>query len=183
MTQAAINSAIERSNSLIPKDVDIDILLGLKINTERMIKNMGIPQIRVKYHNPEMTKLQYNEQGNFIDMRSAQRYEFKKGEFKLIDLGVSIKLPEGYWGQVVPRSSLYKNHKLIQTNSFGVIDTTYCGEKDHWMMPVLAMEDTVVEFDERVCQFRIVKDNPFEILEVKQMTDEDRGGFGHSGKM
>lgn len=181
MTEAAFNRVIERSNSMIPKDIDIETLLHLKVNTERIIRNMGVPQILVKYHNKEMTKIQFNEKGNFFDLRASQRYEIKKGEFKLIDLGVSIKLPEGYWGQVVPRSSLYKNHHLIQTNSFGVIDTTYCGEKDHWMLPVLAIEDTVIEFDERICQFRIVKDNPFTIKEVEEMTDKDRGGFGTSG--
>jgi dUTP pyrophosphatase len=129
-----------------------------------------------------MTKIEINNKGNFIDLRSAQEVGMVAGEFKLIDLGVSIKLPEGYWGQVVPRSSLFKNHGLIQTNSFGVIDTTYCGEDDHWMLPVYATRNTIIEKDERICQFRIVKDIPFDITEVEMMEDESRGGFGSTGK-
>jgi dUTP pyrophosphatase len=141
-----------------------------------------MPEIKIKYHDPEMTKIEINNKGNFIDLRSAQEVGMVAGEFKLIDLGVSIKLPEGYWGQVVPRSSLFKNHGLIQTNSFGVIDTTYCGEDDHWMLPVYATRNTIIEKDERICQFRIVKDIPFDITEVEMMEDESRGGFGSTGK-
>lgn len=141
-----------------------------------------MPEIKIKYHDPELTKIEINSKGNFVDLRSVKEVELKAGDFKLIDLGVSIKLPEGYWGQVVPRSSLFKNHGLIQTNSFGVIDTTYCGEDDHWMLPVYATRDTVIEKDERICQFRIVKDIPFDITEVEMMEDESRGGFGSTGK-
>jgi dUTP pyrophosphatase len=139
--------------------------------------------IKIKYHNNDMTKIDKSSKGNFIDLRSSEKVELKAGDFKMIDLGVSIKLPEGYWGQVVPRSSLFKNHGLIQTNSFGVIDTTYCGEDDHWKLPVYATRDTIVEFDERICQFRIVKDNDFEIKEVEMMTDTSRGGFGSTGRL
>ena len=140
------------------------------------------PELKVKYHNPEMTKINFSNTGNFLDLRSSAKVELKAGDFKLIDLGISIKLPDGYWGQVVPRSSLFKNHGLIETNGFGVIDTSYCGEDDHWMLPVYATRDTTIEFDERICQFRIVKDNPFTIKEVDNMEDESRGGFGSPGR-
>lgn len=180
MTVQNINKAIERSVKMFPNDMSIQDILSLQ-PAERIISSMQIPQIKVKYHNKDLIKIKYDENGNFFDLRAAKRYEIKKGDFALIDLGVSIKLPEGYWGQVVPRSSLFKNHKVIQANSFGVIDTTYCGEDDHWMLPVLAFDDTVIEFNERICQFRIVKDNPFTILEVDNMEDASRGGFGTSG--
>ena len=140
------------------------------------------PKIKVKYHNTDMTKMEKIAKGNFVDLRAAETVNIKAGEFKLIDLGVSIKLPDGFWGQIVPRSSLFKNHGLIQTNSFGVVDTSYCGEDDHWMLPVYATRDTVVDFDERICQFRIVADIPFNIDEVYHMDDESRGGFGSTGK-
>lgn len=143
----------------------------------------NVPNILVKYHNPKMTKIVYNPKGNFFDLRSNHRYDIKAGNYQMIDLGISIKLPNGYWGQVVPRSSLFKNHGLIQTNSFGVIDTSYCGEDDHWMMPVYATRDTTIDFDERVCQFRIVKDIYFTIEEVDYLEDENRDGFGSTGKM
>ena len=92
-----------------------------------------------------------------------------------------MKLPYGFWGQVVPRSSLFKKHGLIQTNSFGVIDNEYCGEGDIWMLPVYATKDTVVEENERVCQFRIVKDNSIRLNAVDRLDYDDRGGFGSTG--
>lgn len=145
--------------------------------------NSTVKEVKVKYHNPKMTKMEINEKGNFIDMRSSDTYVLKTGDYMCIDLGVSIKLPDGYWGQVVPRSSLFKNHGVICVNSFGVIDTSYCGEDDHWGLLVYATRDTTIEFDERICQFRIVKDNPIYITEVDHMEDSSRGGFGSTGKM
>lgn len=122
--------------------------------------------------------------GNFVDLRCAETVELKKGEFALISLGVCIELPQGYWGQVVPRSSTFKNYGIIQTNSFGVIDTEYCGVNDIWRLPVLATRDTIIPVNERICQFRIVKDIPFLIKEekIENWNNEDRGGFGSTGR-
>ncbi|MBR6289185.1 MAG: deoxyuridine 5'-triphosphate nucleotidohydrolase [Acholeplasmatales bacterium] len=183
MTQDAFNEIYSRAAKLIPKDMDIVDLLHMDPIIERKVYQMEVPVIKVKYHVPEMTKLEYNPKGNFYDLRSSVEYHIRKGDFLLIDLGVSIKLPEGYWAQIVPRSSLFKKHCLVQPNSFGVIDNTYCGEDDHWMLPVYALEDTIIKFDERICQFRIVKDNYFMIQEVDHMDDESRGGFGSTGEM
>lgn len=139
-------------------------------------------QVRIKYHKNKFPKLKEAKcYGNFIDLRAAECYYIKAGQFQLINLGVSMKIPEGYWGQLVPRSSLFKNHGLIQTNSFGVIDTDYCGEGDIWMMPVYATRDAIIEENERVCQFRIVKDNPVNLVSVDKLEYEDRGGFGSTG--
>ena len=140
--------------------------------------------IEILYHNKDLTRIDVNPNGNFIDLRSANRYEIKSGDFLMIDLGISVKLPDGYWAQVVPRSSLFKNHGLIMTNSFGVIDTSYCGNDDIWKMPVYATRDTVIEFDERICQFRLVADSePATFIEVDDLHTENRGGFGSSGRM
>lgn len=160
---------------------DTGIYGNLMVESKRIPVHRNIPTIKIKYHNPNMTKIEFMDNGNFVDLRSAERVELKTGDFKLIDLGISIKLPDGYWGQVVPRSSLFKNHGVIETNGFGVIDTSYCGEEDHWMLPVYATRDTVIDFDERICQFRIVRDNRFYVEEVDMMEDESRGGFGSTG--
>ena len=138
--------------------------------------------VMIKYHKDRYPNLEEAKTyGDFIDLRSAERYEIHEGQSLLINLGVSMKLPDGYWGQVVPRSSLFKKHGLIQTNSFGVIDNDYCGENDIWMMPVYATRDTVIEENERVCQFRIVKNNPISLFPVGALCYKDRGGFGSTG--
>lgn len=119
---------------------------------------------------------------DWIDLRSAKTIYIPKGTFVMIPLGVAIKLPAGFEAYVVPRSSLFKNYKLIQTNSFGVIDNTYCGDNDQWMMPVYAMEETIVNFNDRLCQFRIVENQPqLAFRTVEHLDGADRGGFGSTG--
>ena len=138
--------------------------------------------VKIKYHKDKFPGLEEAKAyGDFIDLRAAETYDIKKGEYVLINLGVSMKLPDGYWGQVVPRSSLFKQHGLIETNSFGVIDNEYCGEDDIWMLPVYATRDTTVEKNERVCQFRIVRNNPIQLQSVDSLDYQNRGGFGSTG--
>lgn len=139
-------------------------------------------KILVRYHSNEIDKIQPISNGDWIDLRAAKRYELKKGDFALIDLGVSIKLPDGYEAHLCPRSSTFKKWGIIQTNSMGIIDNSYSGDDDIWMMPVYAMRDTVIEVNDRICQFRIVKNQPkVEILEVERLSNVSRGGFGSTG--
>lgn len=147
--------------------------------------SVNAPVLKILYRRdlyPELEEITCK--GNFVDLRCAETVELKKGEFALISLGVCIELPQGYWGQVVPRSSTFKNYGIIQTNSFGIIDTEYCGVNDIWRLPVLATRDTIIPVNERICQFRIVKDIPFLIKEekIENWNNEDRGGFGSTGR-
>ena len=94
-----------------------------------------------------------------------------------------MKLPEGYEAHVVPRSSTFKNFGVIQTNHMGVIDGSYCGDNDMWRMPVLAVRDAQIHVNDRICQFRIMKNQPaINFNEVERLEETDRGGFGSTGK-
>ena len=139
--------------------------------------------IKIKYFSDEIEKLCYIAgNSDWIDLRDAENVVMKKGEFRLIRLGVAMELPEGYEAHVVPRSSTYKNFGLIQTNHMGVIDESYKGDADEWKWPALAMRDTEVHVGDRLCQFRIMKHQPqISFIEVASLENEDRGGFGTSG--
>lgn len=120
--------------------------------------------------------------GDWVDLRAAEDVTIAKGEFCMIPLGIGMKLPEGYEANIVLRSSTYKNFKIIQSNHFSVIDNSFCGDNDEWFYPVIALEDTVIHKNDRICQFRINKVQPdikFEI--VDRLDTEDRGGFGSTG--
>ncbi len=146
---------------------------------------MGEKQtLQIKYYVPELEKLRYIDgKSDWIDLRAAEDVVIKKGEYRLISFGISVKIPEGYEAHIVPRSSTYKNFGLLQTNSYGVIDCSYCGENDIWRMPVLAMRDTEIHVNDRIAQFRIMKNQPQIIFEeVEHMEGDDRGGFGSTGK-
>jgi probable deoxyuridine 5'-triphosphate nucleotidohydrolase yncF len=139
--------------------------------------------IKIKYFSEDIEKLRYiGGNSDWIDLRAAEDVTMKKGEFRLIRLGVAMELPQGYEAHVVPRSSTYKNFGLIQTNHMGVIDESYKGDADEWKWPALAMRDTEVHAGDRLCQFRIMKHQPqINFIEVQTLENEDRGGFGTSG--
>lgn len=139
-------------------------------------------KIRIKYLNDSIPHLEKTEIGDWIDLRSAEDVELKKGENKLIHLGVAMELPKGYEAHIVPRSSTFKKWGIIQTNHMGVVDNTYCGDDDWWFMSVYATRDVKIEKDDRICQFRIEKKMPkikFETVEV--LGNENRNGFGSTG--
>ena len=140
--------------------------------------------IKIKYFTDKIEKLAYiGGKSDWVDLRSAEDVTLKKGEFKLIPLGIAMELPKGYEAHVVPRSSTYKNFGVIQTNHMGVIDETYCGDNDQWFMPVLAMRDTRIHVNDRICQFRIMEHQPQIIFEETEKLDgKDRGGFGTTGR-
>ena len=139
--------------------------------------------IKIKYHNKNIDKVAAIQNGDWIDLRAAETVEMKAGEFRLISLGISMKLPEGYEANIVPRSSTFKKWGVLQVNSMGVIDNSYCGENDIWMFPALAIRNTTINEGDRICQFRIVKKmEDVEFTEVQHMEDEDRGGFGSTGE-
>ena len=139
--------------------------------------------IRIKYFSDKIDKLQYIDgKSDWIDLRASEEVSMKAGEFKLIPLGIAIELPSGYEAHVVPRSSTFKNFGLIQTNSMGVIDETYCGDNDQWFVPMYAVRDTVVHVNDRIAQFRIMKHQPtLRFEEVDKLGGRDRGGFGSTG--
>lgn len=141
-------------------------------------------KIKIKYFSDQIDKLCYiDEKSDWIDLRSAEEVTLKSGEFKLIPLGVGMQLPKGYEAHVVPRSSTFKNFGIIQTNHMGVIDYTYSGDNDQWYMPVYAVRDTTIHVNDRICQFRIMENQPkIEFEEVEALEGKDRGGFGSTGK-
>lgn len=140
--------------------------------------------IKIKYFSDKIEKLRYIDgKSDWIDLRCAEEISLKKGEFKLIPLGIGMKLPKGYEAHVVPRSSTFKNFGIIQTNHMGVIDYTYSGDNDQWFMPVYAVRDTEIHVNDRVCQFRVMENQPaIEFDEVERLDETDRGGFGSTGK-
>ena len=140
--------------------------------------------IRIKYFTDKINKLEYIDgKSDWIDLRASETVELKAGEFKLIPLGVAMELPKGYEAHVVPRSSTFKNYGLLQVNSCGIIDGSYCGDEDMWRMPVYATRDTVVNFNDRICQFRIMQNQPQIVFqEVNALGNSNRGGFGSTGK-
>ena len=141
-------------------------------------------EIKVKYFQEDMEELCYVAgKSDWIDLRAAQEVSLKAGEFRLIPLGVAIALPQGYEAHIAPRSSTFKNYGILQTNSVGVVDCSYCGDNDQWHMPVYATRDVTIEKGARICQFRSMENQPqLQFTRVEHLDAPDRGGFGSTGK-
>lgn len=143
---------------------------------------MEVETIKIKYHN-NIRPLEILDNGDWIDLRAAEDVNLEKGDFRLISLGVSMKLPEGYEAHIVPRSSTFKHWGIIQANHMGVIDNSYCGDNDIWKFPAIATRDAVIYKNDRICQFRIMKKQPrISFDTVEHLNGPDRGGFGSSGR-
>lgn len=139
-------------------------------------------EIKIKYFS-DVERIEKIENGDWIDLRSAEDVSMKAGEFKLIKLGVGMILPHDFEAHVVPRSSTFKNWGIIQANSMGVIDNSYSGENDQWHFPAIAMRDTEIKKNDRICQFRIVRRmGNIGIVKVDHLNEISRGGIGSTGK-
>lgn len=140
--------------------------------------------VKIKYFSDDIEILEYIDgKSDMVDLRAAEDITLKAGEFKLIPLGVAMELPPGFEAHVYPRSSTYKNFGITQANSVGIIDNSYCGDNDQWMYPAIASRDTVIHKNDRICQFRIVRNQPeINFCEVDRLEGDNRGGFGSTGK-
>ena len=140
--------------------------------------------IKIKYFTDKIDKLEYIDgKSDWIDLRASEDVILKAGDFALIPLGVAMELPQGYEAHIVPRSSTYKNFGVIQANHCGIVDGSYCGDNDMWRMPVIAMRDTEIHVNDRICQFRIMEHQPELIFEETEVLGHaDRGGHGSTGK-
>lgn len=150
----------------------------------KLIKDNDIITIPIKYHNPYLLSLERIEgkKSDWIDLRAAENVAMKAGELKNISLGISMELPIGYEAYVLPRSSTPQNFGIIMANSVGIIDNSYNGDKDVWSFVAYAIRDTTIHLNDRIAQFRIVKNQPeIGFKTVEYLGNPDRGGIGSTG--
>lgn len=148
-------------------------------------------KIRIKYPDKSYPKLQKITKGDWIDLYTAHDTKVYIGKDSKIDLGVCMELPEGYEGHLLPRSSTFRNYGVVLTNSMGIIDESYKGDNDRWGFNVFCLQIPGEEKKEyveiprhaKIAQFRIMKKMPeVDFEEVESLNNEDRGGFGSTGK-
>lgn len=108
---------------------------------------------------------------------------YSKGDIIVVKLGFAMELPKGYEAYILPRSGTFRKTRLLLTNSQGVVDNSYCGNEDEWMAMFYATGEGHIDIGDRLVQIRIQKSQPsFEFTEVDDLENEDRGGYGSSGK-
>ena len=140
-------------------------------------------KIRIKYLR-DIDPIELFPNGDWIDLRCAERTVLRKGDYRLIPLGFALQLPEGFLAVMAPRSSTFRRHGVLMASSIGIIDESYCGDNDEWHFPAYATRDTVIKKNERICQFNLArKQPPVELVVVEHLGNPDRGGLGSTGTM
>lgn len=101
----------------------------------------------------------------------------------LIPTGLFMEIPEGYEGQVRPRSGLAIKSGITVLNTPGTIDADYRGEVKIILIN-LSDSDFVINSGDRVAQIIFAKCEQMEVVNVETLSDTERGagGFGHTGK-
>ena len=153
---------------------------AVKVIEELMpVEPAPMKKVRINTHGNTLPE----RHGEWVDLFTADETTVPLFMYKEIDLGVSMELPEGYYAEVVPRSSTCKRYGIIMVNSLGVIEHAYCGDNDRWCFPAVAITNTVtIPKGTRIAQFRIVQQNePFEFEQVESLGNADRGGLGSTG--
>lgn len=157
--------------------------------------------MRIKYFEGA-TKLEVNPKGNLIDVYAREDVFIPYMGYAMIKLGFALELPKGCIAKLYPRSSTFKTWGCILTNSVGIIDETYSGDDDEWLvglqctMPMqtikteinghkVTIAGTWIKKGDKIAQFEIVKaTHPlmYDFEEVEHLDNNNRGGFGSTGK-
>ena len=117
------------------------------------------------------------------DLYADGEYVIKPNKVILVQLGISIQLPENVGGFVLPRSGLASKYLIAPINSPGLIDPGYTGQL---MIPLMNYSDETytVTKHERVAQLVVISTGTITFDEVSDLDESDRssGGFGSTGK-
>lgn len=138
----------------------------------------------IKYHDPDLLEVSSVNPSEWIDLRSAEDLTLKAGEYKLISLGITVRMPQGYEGIIAARSSTFQQFGLIMVSGVGIVDNAYGrDESDILRFPALAMRNTTIHKNDRICQMRFQKVQPdVQLLTVTSIKGRARGGIGSTGK-
>ncbi len=152
-----------------------------------VVTNMSHLKVEIKpLQNAEGLPLPHyqTEHSAGVDLYAAVESEIaiKAGAWKLISTGIAVAIPEGYEGQVRPRSGLALKHGIGMLNAPGTIDADYRGEIG---IILFNFSDTpfIIRRGDRIAQMVFAKLEKAEFQQVDQLNDTTRGhgGFGHTG--
>ena len=180
--EEAIEGIRKDNDKVLDKEKLEEAIEGIRKDNDKVLDRLR-PEILIKYHTPAAKPVEQAHMGEWFDVRAAESYDLKAGTKGFINLGISVRVPHGYEAILAPRSSSFKKYGFIQTNSIGVIDETYSGDDDIWMLPYFATRDAHIEAGDRIAQFRIQRNqgNP-RLKEVRYLGKNNRGGFGSTGE-
>jgi len=117
-----------------------------------------------------------------LDLAACERVELAPGARAVVGTGLAVAIPDGFAGFVQPRSGLAARHGITIVNTPGLVDSGYRGELRIILLNTDAAEAFVVERGMRIAQLVVLPIPEFELLEVEELPESERGvrGFGSS---
>ena len=173
---------LEKVEGSLPEIIEKGEWIDLKLSEDVVLKGPQATMLHRKNRNKEDVEEERTRDVIFFS--------------KLLPLGVCMEMPDGFEGYLLPRSSTFKKYGIIQTNSMGVIDTSYKSDEDEWKMPVIATRKVVIPKGTRIAQFRIqlsqkatlwqklkwLLSSSVKIEKVSSLGNPVRSGFGSTGE-
>ena len=129
----------------------------------------------------ENCMIEVRENGDAIDCILAEDVELLRGNYAQLSMGIAVKTEHDYLTLLVPRSSTFRKFGLIQANSVGLIDNSYCGDEDELLMPVYATRNVTIPAGTRLCQIMALPRYAYAVEKVESLSAVNRGGFGTTG--
>jgi dUTP pyrophosphatase len=138
--------------------------------------------VKIKFTDKTLIPVYATNGAAGADLKAGEDGCIFPGEIRLVKTGVFLEIPEGFEGQVRPRSGLALKYGITILNSPGTIDSDYRGE----VGVILAnFGKEVFEFKkgDRIAQlvFSKVEKIEFQLVDTFEETDRGSGGFGHTG--
>lgn len=117
------------------------------------------------------------------DLVAAEAVVLEPGARALVGTGLSIALPDGYVGFVVPRSGLASKHGITIVNSPGTVDAGYRGELRVTLLNTDLHEPYAIAVGDRIAQLIVMEVPKVRFVEVERLPGSERGenGFGSTG--
>lgn len=141
-------------------------------------------KLKIKRFDTTLPLPQYQTQGSVaLDLYARTETIIPAQSVVKVPLNIAIELPQGHWAMIAARSSLHKKG-LMLANSIGVGDADFCGDNDEYQAALynFSTQDAVVEKGERIVQLLVLPYAQVEIEAVEHLGNQDRGGFGSTGK-
>lgn len=147
---------------------------------------MKLPEIHIQILKDGAVVPEYKTSGSAgmdLSVCLSENLILPKGEVIFVPTGLAMAIPEGYEGQIRPRSGFSTKNRILMPNSPGTIDSDYRGEI---LIPLLNLSgaDFVLEPGTRVAQivFQAVAQLPVQVVTELSATERGTGGFGSTGK-
>lgn len=139
-------------------------------------------KLEVKKLNETATLPERGNEGDAgLDLYCVGRKDTDRDGLFKFNTGIAVNIPNGYFGLITPRSSIYKRGLMI-ANTVGIIDSGYRGEI-LVMMRTISEDYEMYDIGDKIAQLIIVPYNKLEVEEVNSLESSERGedGFGSTG--